>query len=142
MATDSLIASGDQAGVFSYFHFNEAVHSHEKPFEILINLPSFAKDPTKFRRTNEEFEYKQARVEDVRGREDEFSLDKNGVCWKRWEGPREWQGIDVHGVKNNGHEWIKARYIKAVENFIKTEIEAQDGKPVDFVKVFDYKVRE
>jgi hypothetical protein len=141
MATESQIASGDQYGVFSYFHFNPAVHTHEKPYEVLINLQSFEKDPKTYRRTNEEFEYKETLIKDVRGREHEFSLDENGVCWRKWVGPPAWQGLNVATIKANGHEWIRKAYVKDVESFIKSEIEAQDGMPVDFVKVFDYKVR-
>lgn len=135
------VASGLQPAVFSYFRFNPAVHGHEKPFEILINLPSMEKDPSNFRRTNQEFEECHTTVKDARGRENEFSLDRNGVCWRTWEGPREWLSINADALKGRGHQWIRDGYIKEVEEFIKSELERLDGKAVDFVKVFDYKVR-
>jgi len=79
-------------------------------------------------------------VEDARGREEGFTLDKNGVCWRHWGGPESWRGIDAQGIKNIGHDKIQT-YIKEVEMFIKEELEAQDQKPIDTVKVFDYRLR-
>lgn len=132
---------GAQTAVFSYFHLNPSVHNHEKPYEILINLPSSDKGKSKYRRHNQEFEDREAIVQDVRGHEDQFSLNKNGVCWRQWDGPADWRELSAAGVMKLGHERIKSGYIKAVEEFIQQELEKQDGKPIDIVKVFDYRVR-
>lgn len=110
--------SGPQSAVFSYFHFNSAIHSHEKPYEILINLPSAETKPDTYRRHNQEFEDHSTIVQDVRGREGDFSLDRNGMCWRTWHGPDAWQGIDAQGVKDMGHDRIQEEYITAVEAFI------------------------
>lgn len=133
-------ASGPQNATFSYFHFNPAVHVKEKPFEILINLPSVEENPSAYRRTNQEFEDRQMIVQDARGQENNFSLDKAGFCWRNWAGPTEWHDISAAGLKEMGHEKIQQGYLKAVESFIKEEIEKQDGETVEFVEVFDYKV--
>lgn len=132
--------SGAQPAVFSYFHFNPSVHNHEKPYEILINLPSGDQGKSDYRRHNQEFEDREAIVQDVRGLEDQFSLNKHGVCWRKWAGPADWRDLDAAGVMKLGHEHVRSGYIKAVENFIHQELEKQDGKPVDIVKVFDYRV--
>ena len=113
---------------------------HEKSYEILISLPSAAQNPTTFRRTNQEFENRDVVVQDVRGKEGEFSLDKHGVCWRSWNGPDPWIGIDSEGVKQLGHIGVETTYLREVEAFIKQEVEEQDDEPVDRVKVFDYKV--
>ncbi|KAF3014477.1 hypothetical protein E8E14_010510 [Neopestalotiopsis sp. 37M] len=133
--------SGPQPAVFSYFHFNPSIHNHEKPYEILINLPSSDNGKSEYRRHNQEFEDREAVVQDVRGFEDQFSLNSNGVCWRKWEGPAEWRDLKAEGVMKLGHEHIRSGYIKAVEHFIGQELEKQDGKPVDIVKVFDYRLR-
>lgn len=134
--------SGPQAAVFSYFCFNPAVHTHEKPYEILINMPRATEKPESYRRSNQEFEPREAVVNDVRGRESEFGLDQQGVCWRKWEGPREWRGIDGDAVKRLGHERIKRGYLKEIEGFVKRELELEGGSKVDKVVVFDYKVRK
>ncbi|KAF2804961.1 uncharacterized protein BDZ99DRAFT_397138, partial [Mytilinidion resinicola] len=77
----------------------------------------------------------------IRGREGDFNFNKNGFCWTKWKGPQEWTGLSADEVKKKGHEWLRQSYIKEVEDFIKAEVQRQDGKPVDFVKVFDYKPR-
>lgn len=132
--------SGPQSAVFSYFHFNSAIHSHEKPYEILINLPSAETKPDTYRRHNQEFEDHSTIVQDVRGREGDFSLDRNGMCWRTWHGPDAWQGIDAQGVKDMGHDRIQEEYITAVEAFIREELERQDGRAIGVVKVFDWRV--
>jgi hypothetical protein len=132
--------SGPQTATFSYFHFNPDIHTREKPYEILLNLPLREKDPT-YKRHNKEFEEHRVPVQDVRGREKEFTLDKNSFCWRRWEGPVSWRGFDADVVKALGNEEVEATYIKEVEKFIASELEREDDKPVDIVKVFDYRVR-
>lgn len=134
--------SGPQSATFSYFKYNPAVHDHEKPFEILINIPSIDNDPQKFKRTNQEFKDCNTIVEDVRGSEDQFTLNKHSVCWRKWKGPDEWADLSADSLQSKGHEWIRDGYIKHVEHFLKSELESQDGRPIDFVKVFDYKVRQ
>ncbi|KAK5651045.1 hypothetical protein OQA88_1061 [Cercophora sp. LCS_1] len=132
--------SGPQAATFRYFHFNPEVHSREKPYEILMNLPLGGKDPN-YRRHNKEFEERRVPIQDARGREDKFTLDKNSFCWRHWEGPETWRGIDAEGVKALGNEEVETTYIKEVESFIASRLEQQDGEAVDIVKVFDYRLR-
>ncbi|KAH6963026.1 hypothetical protein HG530_006756 [Fusarium avenaceum] len=134
--------SGPQLGKFSYFKFNPAVHSREKPYEILINLPPRAPGEPLIRRHNQEFEDHHVTVNDMRGREDSFSLDENGFCWKIWEGPSEWKEMDAKGVKNLSDNDIQRGYILEAEQYLKEELERQDGREVDIVRVFDYRLRE
>lgn len=133
--------SGSQSATFSYFKFNPAIHGQEKPFEILMNLPKDSAGESKIRRTNQEFEDHSVVVNDTRGSENEFTLEQNGVCWRRWDGPRDWKNIDADDLRLKGHEWVQEVYIKEIQRFIKSELELQDGQSVDLVKVFDYKVR-
>ena len=130
---------GPQPAVFTYFHFDSSIHTHEKPFEILINLPSAVVNSPGYRRSNQEFEKRETIVEDVRGREWKFNLDKEGFCWKNWEGPQSWLGVDGSGVQSKGHHAIESEYLREVEGFIKEEFE-REGQSVEKVKVFDYKV--
>ena len=132
--------SGPQLATFSYFHFNPTIHTHEKPYEILINLPQATTNSSGYRRSNQEFEPLECVVEDVRGREAEFGLDQQGVCWRRWEGPDAWKGVNAEKVKSFGHEGIEETYLADVEEFIKRELEHENGQRVERVKVFDYKV--
>lgn len=137
------VASGPQQGSFSYFHFNPEVHAREKPYEILINLPLAGSTSHTYRRHNQEFQDRQVVVHDGRGRERDFTLNRNGFCWKVWHGPREWQGINAAGVKAMGNEWVRAGYIRDVESFIRAELETDDGGrgQIDTVMVFDYRLR-
>lgn len=134
--------AGPRTATFSYFRFNPEVHSIEKPFEILINLPSMDNGQSDIRRTNQEFEDRQMTVHDARGHESEFTLDQNGFCWRKMEELPDWRGRCAEDLRKMGHKHIQQGYIKAVENFIKAQIEAQDGKAVDFVEVFDYRVMD
>ena len=79
-------------------------------------------------------------MDDVRGRESGFGLDRQGVCWREWTVPDKWRGIDGEGFKSLGHEEIERSYLRQMEEFIKTELELEGGARVDRVKVFDYKV--
>ena len=135
----STAPAGLQIGTFSYFHINPEIHSREKPYEILLNLPLKENDPA-YRRHNKEFEQHKVTIQDVRGREENFTLDKNGFCWRHWEGPPTWKDINIEGAKAFGNQEVEDGYIKEVERFIASELERQDGKPVDVVRVFDYRV--
>lgn len=132
--------AGPQKGIFSYFHVNPEIHSREKPYDILINLAVQESDPH-FRRHNKEFEEHKVTIQDVRGRADDFTLDKNGFCWRHWEGPPTWKDANIETVKAFGNTEVEEVYNKEAEKFIALELERQDGKPVDIVKVFDYRVR-
>ena len=79
-------------------------------------------------------------MEDVRGREADFGLDQQGVCWRGWEGPDAWKGVNAEKVKSFGRGGIEETYLADVEEFIKRELEHEDGQRVERVKVFDYKV--
>lgn len=138
--SDTPSCIGPQTATFSYFKFIPSIHTHEKPYEILVNLPSAIKDPLEYRRSNQEFESHDTVVEDIRGKEDEFSLNVQGVCWRNWRGPEYLRDVDGEELKRRGHESLGEGYIREVENFIKDELERQDGRRADLVKIFDYKV--
>ncbi|CAI4215893.1 unnamed protein product [Parascedosporium putredinis] len=130
---DSLF--GPRSAVLSYFRFNPDVHTREKPYEILVNLAPG------HRRHNQEFEDRSVTIADARSAQDQFSLDAHGFCWRKWAGPEEWRGIDAEGVKELGHDRIMSGYVTEAEAFLKAELEAADGKEIDIVKVFDYRLR-
>ncbi|KAL2073008.1 hypothetical protein VTL71DRAFT_10332 [Oculimacula yallundae] len=145
--TPSTACSGRQLGTLSYFHFNPDVHTVEKPYEIVVDTSNKSPLLKNLKRTNQEFEDRQVIVEDIRGREGDITLEKNGACWKVWDGPPEWHNISLEKIKDKGHQWVNDTYIGEVEKFIKEEVEKMDaestvqGGRVDFVKVFDYKLR-
>ena len=126
--------SGPRPGVFSYFRFNPDVHTREKPYEILVNLPPGRQ------RHNQEFEDCKTTVTDVRGRETDFSLDVNGFCWRKWAGPEAWRGIDAEAVKALGHDRVMSGYVAQAEEFLRSELAVSGESEVDIVKVFDYRV--
>ena len=132
---------GPQPATFSYFKFIPSIHTHEKPYEILVNLPSATKNRLDYRRSNQEFESHETVVEDIRGKEDEFSLNIQGVCWRNWRGPDYLQDVDGEELKKKGHESLREGYIHEAEDFIRDELEKEDGRRADIVKIFDYKVR-
>lgn len=68
-----------QIARFSYFK-SQPRHEHEKPCEILIDLPDEAKHVP---RSNLAFEVADCKIQDVRGREQTFTLDKNGFMWQK-----------------------------------------------------------
>lgn len=131
---------GPQTATFSYFKFIPSIHTHEKPYEILVNLPSATKNPLDYRRSNQEFESHEIVAEDIRGKEDEFSLNLQGVCWRNWRGPEYLRDVDGEELKRRGHGSLGEGYIREAEDFIKDELERQDGRRADIVRVFDYKV--
>lgn len=116
------MASNVQA-TFSYFNF-QPCHKIEKPYEILINLP---KNSESVPRSNFAFKDAECAVLDVRGKENDFSLDRNGFTWKK-------HGTKCDDLKDR--EVIETKYLPEMEAFIRGNIEG-DIKKVHF---FDWRV--
>jgi hypothetical protein len=112
-----------QTATFSYFQLQPR-HEFEKPYEILIDLPEEAKHVP---RSNLSFEDAECIVEDVRGREADFSLDANGFMWRQ---------SDTRVEDFGDREQIENVYLKEVEEFLRGIL----GNDVRKVKVFDWRV--
>jgi hypothetical protein len=113
----------NQFATFEYFQWRD-IYKTEKPYEILINLPSDKKHlPTH----NLAFEtVRNLKVEDVRGHESEFCLDTHGFLWKRHRTTvTDWKSRDA----------IVNYYLPEMERFIKDHI-----IDADRVFIFDWRV--
>jgi hypothetical protein len=113
----------NQSATFSYFKLLPK-HELEKPYEILIDLQEAAKHVP---RCNFSFEEKECLIQDVRGKENEFSLDANGFTWKRFE---------TSATDFQSRETIKDVYLREVEEFLSRLL----GSEIKRVVVFDWRV--
>lgn len=96
----------------------------EKPYTIVSDMP-WLEDSLK---TNLTFRYgPEERIADVRGHEEEFSLDENGFAYVSHEFP----AFDVTDGAS-----IEAMLYPQAEEFLRTKV---DG--VDRVYLFDHRVR-
>lgn len=108
---------------FSYFDF-QARHNIEKPYEILINLP---KDDVRVPRSNFAFKDVDCEVQDVGGREEDFSLDRNGFAWKKYK-------TKCGNLKDR--KVIEMEYFPELENFIRENVEGRIKK----IHFFEWRV--
>lgn len=112
-----------EEGTFSYFQLQPR-HEHEKPYEILIDLPEEAKHVP---RSNLAFEDASCSVKDVRGNEGDFHLNTHGFAWRQLE-----TSVDDFRDRDK----IEEIYLAEVENYIKSFL----GETVKRIKVFDWRV--
>lgn len=101
----------------------QELYETEKPFQIFINIPDEAEDK---RTSNLVFEDVETAVHDVRGREKDFDLDKNGFRFLRHSSSLD----DFHNK-----ELIEKIYLPEVEALLRKEVEG-----VDKVFFFDWRV--
>ncbi|KAK4194398.1 methyltransferase CmcJ [Triangularia verruculosa] len=98
----------------------------EKPYVVLSELAASDSD---FRHTNIELEFGKPQViQDIRGREAEFTLDSNGfqVCHQR----------SALGAWEKAHD-IEVIYLPEVEALLRNEL----GPDVTGIKIFDWRLR-
>ncbi|KAK0659147.1 methyltransferase CmcJ [Cercophora samala] len=99
---------------------------HEKPYVVLSEL---ANSDSKFRQTNVELEFGKPQViQDIRGREAEFTLDLNGfqICHHH-SALENWGNVkDIEDV-----------YLPEVEALLRNEL----GSDVAVIKIFDWRLR-
>jgi len=114
---------GSQQATFSYFQL-QPHHEHEKPYEILIDLPEEAQHVP---RSNLAFETADCIVEDARGHEAEFEIDSHGFMWRRLR-------TAVEDLKDRAS--IETEYFQEVEQFLRGLL----GPQVRKVKFFNWKV--
>lgn len=113
-----------QPATFSYFNFLPR-HEIEKPYEILIDLPEEAKHVP---RSNFAFADAECLVHDVRGREQEFSLDTHGFTWRKF-------GTSVRDFGDRSQ--IEGIYLGEIVEFLRQEL----GEDLRKIQVFDWRVR-
>ncbi|KAE9378879.1 hypothetical protein N431DRAFT_460204 [Stipitochalara longipes BDJ] len=96
----------------------------EKPFQIFINIPDEAEDK---RTSNLVFEDISIAIQDVRGKEENFTLDSNGFQFVRHH-----SSLDCFQSKHS----IEDIYLPEVDALLRKEIEG-----VDKVFFFDWRLR-
>lgn len=99
------------------------LYKREKPFQILIDIPKDAPDQ---RYTNLDYEDREEKFHDVRGKEQMYSLDDHGFAYRHH---------DFAFDEYENRAAVEANYLPKIEHFIKKEI--QD---VDKVFFFDWRV--
>lgn len=107
------------------------LYSHEKPFQIFLNIPPDAIDQ---RESNLVFEQVDRGIEDIRGRESNFSLDGNGFRFVEYHyddgvesgggGGGDEVGREEVDFKNK--EEVEERYLPRIERLIKENVEGAD----------------
>jgi hypothetical protein len=97
-------------------------------FAYLKPLSCHAFENTESGTSNLNFEERVCEVEDIRGREGEFGLNRNGFCWVRHKTMLE--------LRERGE--IKGKYLGEVESLVRKILGEGDGERV--VRVFDWKV--
>ena len=100
------------------------LYEREKPFNIFIDVPD---DATDKRTNNLVFEDCLTAIQDVRGQEDFFRLDKNGFMFLTYD-------IDFDAFENR--RLVEENYLPEVERLIHRNVEG-----VDKIHIFDWRVR-
>ena len=101
----------------------QRLYDNEKPFQIFIDIP---KDTPDQRYTNLVFEDKETKFVNIRGRQQDFSLNDHGFAYRHHQ--FEFDDFEDR-VK------VEEFYLPQVEDFIKKEVE-----DVDKVFFFDWRV--
>ncbi len=107
----------------SYFDFLPR-HETEKPYKILINLPEAAQH---IPRSNLAFKDHECYIEDARGREEDFTLNKDGFTWRHHQ-------TAVEDLRNRDE--IELKYLPETARFIRQNIEGDIRR----VHIFDWRV--
>lgn len=109
---------------FEYLQWQELFRK-EKPFELFLNIPNTATDA---RRTNLAFRAHDFEdVEDVRGNERTFELDKHGFQFRRHKSQLD---------NFSNAQAVESSYLKEVEDLVKREVNGADK-----VTIFEWRVR-
>jgi len=103
---------------------NLELYKREKPFQILIDIPEDAPDQ---RSTNLEYEDKEVEFQDVRGKEQAYTLNDHGFTYRHYD-----FGFDEY----EDREAVEKRYLPKVEDFIRKEVDE-----VDKIFIFDWRLR-
>ncbi|KAL8897523.1 MAG: hypothetical protein Q9207_007175 [Kuettlingeria erythrocarpa] len=103
---------------------NSDLYRREKPFQILIDIPEDVPDQ---RFTNLVYDAKEEIFHDVRGKEQEYSLNDNGFMYRQHN-----FGFDDYEDRSA----VEAHYLPKIDQLIRAEVE-----DVDKVFLFDWRVR-
>ena len=99
------------------------LYKHEKPFQILTDIPESARDQ---RFTNLEYEEVEETFSDIRGNEDTFTLNDHGFTYRH-------HNFNFDQYENR--EAVEADYLPKIEELIKEQVE-----DVDKIFIFDWRV--
>ena len=117
------MAGPTTAASVTYLKWND-IYDEEKPFQILSDIPKGAKDQ---RTTNLEWESHEVSVQDVRGYEHQYSLDKHGFAFRT---------VQPVGMEEPDRRFIEQEYLPLMENLLKAEL-----NDVQRVLFFDWRVQ-
>ncbi|MCJ1310491.1 hypothetical protein MMC25_004155 [Agyrium rufum] len=113
---------------------NLPLYQSEKPFQLFIDIPTSAPDQ---RKTNIEFSTHEVEIHDIRGQEEDFSLEKQGFQVGRLERWKEFEErIDSSKEASGKTVDIRESYLSALEELLRIEVEG-----VDRVAIFDWRRR-
>ena len=100
------------------------LYKTEKPFELIVQVP---KDNPDQRQTNMVFERREQKIIDVRGIEDQHTLDGNAFVYVKDK--TQFNAFD-------DREAIENEYLPAIEQLIQKQVDQADR-----VFIFDWRVR-
>ncbi|PVH88887.1 methyltransferase CmcJ [Cadophora sp. DSE1049] len=119
------MSSGDVTALLNYLQKLE-LYKHEKPFEILMDIPEDAKDQRHF---NTKFEAREHIVRDMRISSEDFNLDKNGFTVHKFP-----SCLDTQGTVDRKR--VEEQYLPEVEKLIRDNVIG-----VDQVFFFEWRLR-
>ncbi len=93
----------------------------QKPYEVLLPLASLGENKNSIPRSNLVFESRSVHVQDVRGHQDDFSLDTHGFQFVR-------QTSIVRNLKDRAA--VSERYIPEMEELLRQHLQKAEGKEV------------
>ena len=109
------MSSGDVTAALSYLRKLE-LYKHEKPFEMLMDIPKDAADQRYF---NTKFEAREHVIRDMRNSDEDFTLDKNGFTVRNFR-----SCVDSGGVIDR--KLVEDHYLPEVEKLIRDNVEGVD----------------
>ena len=101
----------------------------EKPFQMFLEIPSEVEDQ---RKTNLVFEHKDVVIKNIRGREDNFQLDKHGFIVRKFS-----KGAELPAGQKLDVQTVESFYFPAIEELLRKEV---DG--VDRIFLLDWRASE
>lgn len=115
----------DELVRLDYLKWND-LYLREQPFQTFLEIPEYAPDQ---RRHNLEFEKgKEQLIQDIRGREEDFTLDVHGFQYFK-------HSSSLRAPEIYDHEAIKNIYLPEFAKFLQDNI-----KGADHIVVWDWRV--
>lgn len=118
------MSSGDVTASLNYLQKLD-IYQHEKPFEIMMDIPSDAKNQ---RQHNTKFEAREQTIRDIRELKYQFTLDKHGFMVREFRSTLDRLGR-IDGTM------VEGVYKPEVESLIREQV-----SDVDQVFFFEWRV--